>query len=115
MKIHTDITTLSKLYPLFEKAGISGILSGDFSQIKDMTYPDLAAALLSKGDLSEICQIITKKDEFVSETQEVIAWEDISREDAMGIIIPFFVDITIGPIELSQIHQNLIQSQETSL
>jgi len=102
MKIRTDVKTLSRLYPIFEEAGIAGVLSGDFEEIKELTYPGLCGKLLKTGRLAEACSIITD-----SETQPDEAsspgrgkpWEEASREDCMGVIVPFLIDITIGQVE----------------
>lgn len=115
MKLHTDITTLSKLYPLFKEAGLEGVLSGDYSTLSDLTYPALCAALLAAGSLPEICSIITKCETFVPENQDPTAvqtsipWAEASREDCMGVIVPFLIDITVGPLELKQ--KNLPQQK----
>lgn len=104
MKIKTDITTLSKLYPLFEKAGIEGVLSGNLEQIKELTYPDICAALLKAGDLPEICQIITGSEVFVSEDgAEPKPFDSVSREEALGVVVPFFHALIIDFAELKQI------------
>lgn len=104
MKIKTDITTLSKLYPLFEKAGISGVLSGNLQQIKELTYPDLCAALLKAGDLPEICQIITGSEVYVPEAgAEPKPFDSVSREEALGVVVPFFHALIIDFAELKQI------------
>ena len=98
MKIRTDVTTLSRLYPLFEDAGIEGILSGDFDNIKDLTYPELCGKLLKGGRLAEICEIISGSE---TDPETGIPWGDLSREGALGVVVPFFIDITIGPLELN--------------
>lgn len=106
MKLHTDVTTLSKLYPLFKEAGLEGVLSGDYSTLSGLTYPALCAALLAAGSLPEICSIITRSEQFVPENQDPgavtvsIPWAEASREDCMGVIVPFLIDITVGPLDL---------------
>lgn len=101
MKIKTDITTLSRLFPLFEKAGIEGVLSGNLEQIKELSYPDICAALLKAGDLAEICQLITGSEVCDPEAGgEPKAWTEVSREEALGVVVPFLIDITVGPLEL---------------
>lgn len=108
MKLHTDVTTLSKLYPLFKDAGLEGILSGDYASLSALTYPALCAALLAAGSLPEICSIITQSETFVPEDQDPgavvisIPWAEASREDCMGVIVPFLIDITVGPLDLKQ-------------
>jgi len=47
MRVKTDITTLSRVYPFFAEAGIEGILTGEYSKIKDLSYSGLCGALLS--------------------------------------------------------------------
>ncbi len=114
MKIKTDITTLSKLYPLFEKVGMEGVLSGDIEQIKELTYPNICSALLKGGDLAEICQIITGSEEYVPENSlEGKPFSEVSREEALGVVVPFLIDITVGQLEL-QAPMAEIQSLETS-
>lgn len=109
MRIHTDVTTLSKLYPLFDDAGIAGILTGDFEAIKDLSYSSLCGALLSRGRIAEICQIITASDVYVSEPEDPSAvaqnkaWAECSREECMGVIVPFLIDISVGPLPSEQI------------
>ncbi len=82
MKIHTDVTTLSRLYPLFKEAGIEGVLTGDFSLIQDLTLPDLAARFLASGSMPQICAIITKSDAYISDdpAQPPKSWELCSRD-----------------------------------
>lgn len=101
MKIHTDITTLSRLYPLFKTAGLEGVLSGDLSKIKDLDLAGMAGALLESGNLAEICGIISRSDVHESEGGSV-AWEDASLVQCLEVIVPFVIDITVGPIELNQ-------------
>jgi hypothetical protein len=102
MKIHTDVTTLSRLYPLFKDAGIEGVLTGDFSLIQDLTLPDLAARFLASGAMPQICAIITKAHAYISDApaQPPKSWELCSCEECLGIILPFVIDITIGPLNL---------------
>lgn len=102
MKIHTDITTLSRLYPLFKEAGLEGVLSGDLSKIKDLDLPGMAGALLAGGNLAEICGIITRSDVHESEGGGSVAWEDASLVQCLEVVVPFVIDITVGPIELNQ-------------
>lgn len=109
MTIHTDVTTLSRLYPLFKEAGIEGVLSGDFDSIKDLTYPALVAAMLSCGKISEICAIITGSELYTrpepdpAAIAQTLAWDQCSREECMGVIVPFLIDITVGPLDLSEL------------
>lgn len=115
MQIKTDITTLSRLYPLFEKAGIEGVLTGNINKIAELTYPELCAALLKGGDLPEICQIITGSEKYIEEgTGETKEWGEISREEALGIVIPFLIGITIGQPALQETPVEN-PSRETSL
>ncbi len=102
MKIHTDVTTLSRLYPLFKDAGIEGVLTGDFSAIQNLTLPDIAARLLAAGSFPEICSIITRSEVYIPDdpAQSPKNWDACSREECLGIIIPFVIDITIGPLNL---------------
>lgn len=101
MKTKTDITTLSRLFPLFEKAGMEGVLTGNLEQIKELTYPDICAALLKTGDLAEICQIITGSEVYVPEDgTETKPFSETSREEALGVVVPFLIDITVGPLAL---------------
>ncbi|MDD3535710.1 MAG: hypothetical protein PHC50_07360 [Candidatus Cloacimonetes bacterium] len=101
MKVYTDVSTLSSLFPLFKEAGIEGVLTGDLSKIKDLDLPDLAGLLLEKGKLPEICEIITKSDVCEEETGAV-AWAECSLIQCLGVFVPFVIDITVGPIELNQ-------------
>lgn len=102
MKIHTDVTTLSRLYPLFKEAGIEGVLSGDLSQISELTFPDLCGKLLLKGHLPEICETITRSELCLEDDAEPTLWANASREACLGVLIPFLIDITVGPLELKQ-------------
>lgn len=102
MKVYTDVTTLSRLFPLFKEAGIEGVLTGDLGKIKDMDLPDLAGVLLEKGKLPEICEIITKSDVCEGEDGEAVAWGECSLIQCLGVFVPFVIDITVGPIELTQ-------------
>lgn len=101
MKVYTDVTTLSKLFPLFKEAGIEGVLTGDLGKIKDMDLPDLAGVLLEKGKLPEICEIITKS-EVCEDESGAVAWGECSLIQCLGVFVPFVIDITVGPIELNQ-------------
>ncbi|MFA7542747.1 MAG: hypothetical protein WCY84_00095 [Candidatus Cloacimonadaceae bacterium] len=101
MKVYTDVTTLSRLFPLFKEAGIEGVLTGDLSKIKDLDLPDLAGVLLEKGKLPEICEIITKS-EVCEEEGGAVAWGECSLIQCLGVFVPFVIDITVGPIELNQ-------------
>lgn len=109
MKLHTDVTTLSKLYPLFKETGLEGVLSGDFSQIQNLTFPSLTSALLCSGSLPEICSIITRSEYFTPEDQDPgtiavsIPWVDASLEACMGVIVPFLIDIAVGPLNLKDL------------
>lgn len=115
MQIKTDITTLSRLYPLLEKAGIEGVLTGNMEKITQLTFPELCGALLKGGDIPEICQIITGSEKYIPDNgAEPKNWENISREEAMMIIIPFLIDITIGQSESKEIVEEN-PKQETSL
>jgi len=116
MKINTDITTLSRLFPLFEKAGMEGVLSGNLEQIKELTYPDICAALLKAGDLAEICQIITGSETYVPEDgTDPKPFSATSREEALGVVVPFLIDITVGPLSLPLMpQQKPIPSPEIS-
>ncbi len=113
MKIRTDVTTLSKLYPIFEDAGISGILTGDFDTIKDLSYSSLCGALLSGGRISEVCQIITGSEVYTVESEDPAAvpmnkvWAECTREECMGVIVPFLIDISVGPLPSDQITKTL--------
>ncbi len=91
MKIRTDISTLSRLYPLFEEAGIEGVLTGDLEKIAELKYADLCGKLLKTGKLAEICEVIADCGDYQGK-----AWGEISREEAMGILVPFLVNITTG-------------------
>lgn len=109
MKLYTDVTTLSKLYPLFKEAGIEGMLTGDFEAFKGITLSNLSGRLLGAGQLPEICEIITKSDAYVPETleEEDVAgepkpWGECSLEECLGVVLPFFIDITVGPIDLAK-------------
>jgi len=103
MNIKTDITTLSKLYPLFEKAGIEGVINGNYEQIERLSLPDICGALMKTGDLAEICQIITGSDCYLPENDETPSpWTQISREAALGVVVPFLIDITVGPLALPE-------------
>jgi len=113
MNIHTDIKTLSRLYPLFEKAGLAGVLTGDLQEIESLTYPQLCAALLKGGDLPEICQIITGSENFIADNQESKPFHEASREEALGVIVPFLIDITVGPLKLPELSPES-QNQATS-
>lgn len=108
MQIHTDVTTLSRLYPLFKAADLEGVLSGDYSTFSALTYPGLCAALLAAGSLPEICSIITRSEHLIPDNQDPgavlsrIPWAEASREDCMGVVVPFLIDITVGPLDLKQ-------------
>ncbi len=108
MKIKTDITTLSKLYPIFEDAGIEGVLTGDLEKISQLTFAGLAGVLLKTGRLAEACEIITGESSY-----EGNPWENTSREVTMGVIIPFLIDITVGPIDLHLLRAEADVNQET--
>ena len=123
MKLHTDVTTLSQLYPLFEKAKLEGMLTGDFEVIKDLTLPKLSTQLLATGSIAEICEIITKSEAYEPEPLEEgdpiepKPWGECTLEECLGVIVPFFIDITVGPIDLARVMQAIqpeIQSLETS-
>lgn len=125
MKLHTDVTTLSQLYPLFEKAKLGGMLTGDFEAVKDLTLPKLAAQLLGTGKVAEICQIITKSEVYEPDPNDPgndlnltpKPWGECTLEECLGVIVPFFIDITVGPIDLARVMQAIqpeIQSLETS-
>ncbi|GAB1366030.1 hypothetical protein MASR1M36_09010 [Candidatus Cloacimonadaceae bacterium] len=115
MKIKTDITTLSRLYPLFEKAGIEGVLSGNLEQIKDLSYPDICAALLKAGDLAEICEIISGREVFEPEGEATPKpWAEVSREEALGVVVPFFIDITVGPLVLPEMSPEKLNPETSS-
>lgn len=104
MKTKTDITTLSRLFPLFEKAGMEGVLTGNLEQIKELTYPDICAALLKTGDLAEICQIITGSEVYVPEDgTETKPFSETSREEALGVVVPFLHALIVDFVELKQI------------
>lgn len=107
MKIKTDITTLSKLYPIFEDAGIEGVLTGDLEKIRDLKYSELCGKLLKTGRLADICELITDSTE-----NNGASWAEASMEEAMGVLVPFLVDITAGPIGLKANPETA--SQETS-
>lgn len=94
MKIHTDVTTLSRLYPIFNEAGIEGVLTGDFSKIEGYGYQDLFGALLETGNIAAVCKVITRSDTCDPPySAGERAWEECSREETMGVIIAFFLDI----------------------
>ncbi len=101
MKIKTDITTLSRVYPLFEEAGIEGILTGDYGKIKDLSFSGLCGALLKSGKIAEICGIIT--DSEVNEDRENKPWSECSLKDCMEVIVPFLYDIIIAPSESEKV------------
>jgi hypothetical protein len=109
MKIKTDISTLSKLYPIFEDAGIEGVLTGDLEKISQLTFAGLAGKLLKTGRLAEACEIISGESTF-----EGMPWEHVSREDSMGVIIPFLIDTTVGPIEPHLMKVGMDANPETS-
>jgi hypothetical protein len=92
MRLYTDVTTLSKLYPLFKAAGIEGMLTGDVAQIKDYGYPELFGALLKTGAIAEVCALITRSEFYVSDAEgtEPKKWEDCEREEVMAVILAFF-------------------------
>ncbi|MCK9309118.1 MAG: hypothetical protein M0P99_02465, partial [Candidatus Cloacimonetes bacterium] len=104
MKIKTDITTLSKLYPIFEKAGIEGVLTGDLDKISELKYSDLCGKLLMTGKLAEACELITGSEtcDAQEEDNKPTPWGEASREEALGVIIPFLIDITVGPLKLRE-------------
>jgi hypothetical protein len=133
MKLYTDVTTLSQLYPLFAKAGLEGMLTGDFETYKDLTLPKLSAKLLRTGKMAEICTIITRSEVYIPDPNDLEngpnghedglndpdndldltpkPWGECTLEECMGVIVPFFIDITVGPIDLARAMQ-LIQNQE---
>jgi hypothetical protein len=116
MKIHTDVTTLSRLYPIFKEAGIEGVLTGDFSKIEGFGYQEIFGALLQAGNIPEVCKVITRCDTCLPPySSEEKPWEDCSREESMGLIISFFLDI-IGLHNESQDLLNQLKSlKQTSL
>jgi len=104
MKTKTDITTLSRLFPLFEKAGMEGVLTGNLEQIKELNYTDICAALLKTGDLAEICQLITGSEMYVPEDgTETKPFSETSREEALGVVVPFLHALIVSFVELKQI------------
>ncbi|HPV14202.1 MAG TPA: hypothetical protein PL126_00965 [Candidatus Cloacimonadota bacterium] len=113
MKLHTDVTTLSKLYPLFKGAGIEGMLTGDVSQIKGYGYPELFGALLKTGAIAEVCALITGSEVYMPEEEGIDPkkWEDCSREEVMAVILAFFFSM-IGLPDESQILMAALQKHQ---
>jgi hypothetical protein len=106
MKIHTDVTTLSRLYPLFKEAGIEGVLTGDYSTIKDLSYPALCEATLEKKSLPEICEIITKSELYIPEEEpkEGIIWSEASLPNCLEVLVRFFYDMAFVLGELRHLN-----------
>ncbi len=109
MNIKTDITTLSKLYPLFEEAGMEGMLTGDMESISKLSFPELCGKLLKTGKLAEVCELITGAND-----NGVATWCEVSLEEAMGVVVPFLVSITTGRAESAK-KETEAPSPETSL
>lgn len=116
MKIHTDVTTLSRLYPLFKDAGIEGVLTGDYAAIEAYGYSHLFAALLQAGNLPSVCELITRNKtcEAPYSTGSKL-WPECSREECMGPIIAFFLDIIGLHNESLELQKQLNALMETSL
>ena len=114
MKIHTDVSTLSKLYPLFKEAGIEGMLTGDMASIKDYDYPGIFAALLQGGAIAEVCATITRSDSYRAEdgSIEPKKWEDCSGEEVMAVILAFFFSL-LGLPEESEVMMKALQNHQT--
>lgn len=95
MKVFTDITTLSKVYPLFKEAGIEGILTGDLSKMQDVGYSDVCGKLLEHGLLPEVCAIITRSDNYMDDDSVYeIAWEQCKLKQSMDVVVSFFLDMS---------------------
>lgn len=95
MKVFTDITTLSKVYPLFKEAGIEGILTGDLSKMQDVGYSDVCGKLLEHGLLPEVCAIITRSDNYMDDDSVYeIAWEQCKLKQSMDVVLSFFLDMS---------------------
>lgn len=122
MKIHTDVTSLSRLYQLFKAAHLEGVLAGNYSQIEHLTFPDICAALLAQGQIPEICAIITRSEYYVAdpsdssaEPETKIPWEACSLQQCMGIIVPFLIDITVGPLEFNPMGNPVVLNQQETV
>lgn len=138
MKLYTDVTTLSKLYPLFEVAGIEGMLTGDFEEFQGITLSKLAGRFLAAGQLPEICEIITRSEVYIPDPNDLESdpncqenglndfdndlnltpkpWCECSLEECLGVVLPFFIDITVGPIDLAKALETMEKERaETSL
>jgi len=113
MKLYTDVTTLSKLYPLFKEAGIEGMLTGNVSQIKGYGYPELFEALLKTGAIAEVCALITGSDVYAPDEEgvEPKRWEDCEREEVMAVILAFFFSM-IGLPDESRIMMAAMQNHQ---
>ncbi|HOU72672.1 MAG TPA: hypothetical protein PLB85_04745 [Candidatus Syntrophosphaera sp.] len=112
MKIHTDVTTLSKLYPIFQEAGIEGMLTGDLEKIRGYGYPELFAALLQTGGIPEVCALITRSETCVQPaSKEKKPWDQCSREETMAVILAFFFSL----IGLQAESQHLMNALQTAL
>ena len=113
MKLHTDVTTLSKLYPLLKAAGIEGMLTGDVSEVKSYGYPEIFGALLQTGAIPEVCALITKSEVYAPEEEEVEPkkWEECSREEVMAVILAIFFSM-IGLPDESQILMEALRNQQ---
>lgn len=108
MKVFTDITTLSKVYPLFKEAGIEGILTGDLSKMQDVGFYSLLESLLSHGSIPQICEIITKSEHCVLSGISV-PWSESNMRECALVLSDFFFSI-IGMGEDSPHRQILTEA-----
>jgi hypothetical protein len=103
MRVKTDITTLSRVYPFFAEAGIEGILTGEYSKIKDLSYSGLCGALLKSGKLADICEIITGSEK--NEDKGNKLWGDCELKECMEVVIPFLYAITVSATESDTVQE----------